>query len=98
MNPWSMMPAAGALVLLSACADERGFTQADLDRAADRTRCAAQADAARPIWNSRQLHSLPGQPRPMSLDYWNAVNRRAADCLAESSSSPPLRGRALDVR
>jgi len=91
-----MMHAAVALALLAACAEERAFTEADLARAADRTRCAAQADAARPIWNSRQLHSLPGQPRPMSFDYWNEVNRRTADCLAESSSSP-LRGRALDA-
>jgi hypothetical protein len=88
--------ALSALVLLAACAEQGAFTQADLDRQAALTRCRAQAEAARPVWNAKQLLSRPGQPRPLSVEYQNEINRRAADCLAGTGTAP-LRGRALDV-
>jgi len=94
MISWPYVPAVGLLVLLSACAERSEFTQADLDRQAALTRCSAQADAQRPLWNARQLHSLPGQPRPLSLDWRNEVNRKIAECLANRRL---LHGRALDV-
>ena len=94
MGPSRYFFAAGALVLLTACAEESAFTQADLDRQAALTRCSAQANALRPVWNNRQLLSRPGQPRPLSLDYRDAINRRMAECLANARL---LHGRALDV-
>jgi hypothetical protein len=84
----------GALVALTACAEQSAFTEADLERQRVVTRCTAQAEAARPVWNARQLMSRPGQPRPLSVEWRNEVNRRVAECLAASS---PLRGRALDL-
>lgn len=94
MLPLRYIFATGALLLLASCAEQTEFTQADLDRQAALTRCSAEANATRPVWNNRQLMSRPGQPRPLSLDYNNAVNRRKAECLAGPSA---LRGRALDV-
>ena len=94
MNPLSYAFAVGALVLLTSCAEQSAFTQADLDRQAARTRCAAQANALRPVWNNRQLLSRPGQPRPLSQDYRDEINRRYAQCMANAGL---LNGRALDV-
>jgi len=86
--------AVGGFVLLTGCAEQSAFTQADLDRQSAVTRCTAQAEAARPVWNSKQLMSRPGQPRPLSVEWRSEVNRRIAECLAGTS---PLRGRALDL-
>lgn len=94
MSLWPKVSALGALVLLAACADQSAFTQADRDRRAALTRCSTQAQAARPVWNAKQLHSLPGQPRPMSPEWSNEYNRRVADCLSGPSD---VSGRALDT-
>ncbi|MGE5147417.1 MAG: hypothetical protein ACM3N5_11755 [Candidatus Eiseniibacteriota bacterium] len=94
MLPLRYAFAAGALVLLASCAAPSAFTQADLDRQAAINRCSAQANALRPVWNNRQLLSRPGQPRPLSLEYRNEINRRYAACMAASGNA---QGRALDV-
>ena len=94
MIPWPSVLALGVLVPLAACAEHSAFSQADLDRQAALTRCSAQSSVGRPVWNARQLYSRPGQPRPMSFEWHNEVNRRMAECLADAGY---LHGRALDL-
>jgi hypothetical protein len=97
MQSWSRVIALGALALLVGCAEQSAFTQADRERRAAVTRCSAEASARRPIWNSKQLLSRPGEPRPLSVEYQSDINRRTAECLNAMPAETPLRGRALDV-